>query len=383
MTNKEKGEQKCDNGKDLEEQAGQGDANSCFSNEQQVEGKEDNCMFQHTDQAIKLYGMRGPPMENPRSDFRLCCCFSFALSEQKKILVARQIDEREDRTWHDILHETTNPQCWVFLLGQLVIVALFTVGARYTYPRTMTYPEISVQALFTSYCADFLAYVCTALMEHQFKCLHRFHQWEHDTFFEGTLLGNLKVGFDLRFRVLAILIILFFVMSAPALSAGKLDEFESIIFVTAVIREFVEFATRMLGWLAEQRPTVYYYSPTWYLNYLKFFKMHFTQSPFEYYEDDGLGRKGMSKAVVAGGHCPFWDVCMGTCPFEIKYSLPFIWLDYFFNSPETFETPLDPRTIKWNWKQKLWYSFWIIWVLAVAFFSLAIYYAPWGSQYIK
>mmetsp|Transcript_5210 Transcript_5210/g.6938 ORF Transcript_5210/g.6938 Transcript_5210/m.6938 type:complete len:112 (+) Transcript_5210:65-400(+) len=111
--------------------------------------------------------------------------------------------------------------------------------------------------------------------------------------------------------------------------------------------------------------------------------MHFTQSPFEYYEDDGLGRKGMSKAVVAGGHCPFWDVCMGTCPFEIKYSLPFIWLDYFFNSPETFETPLDPRTIKWNWKQKLWYSFWIIWVLAVAFFSLAIYYAPWGSQYIK
>jgi len=262
-------------------------------------------------------------------------------------------------------------------------VSLFTVGARYTYPRTMTYPEISVQALFTSYCADFLAYVCTALMEHQFKCLHRFHQWEHDTFFEGTLLGNLKVGFDLRFRVLAILIILFFVMSAPALGAGKLDEFESIIFVTAVIREFVEFTTRMLGWLAEQRPTVYYYSPTWYLNYLKFFKMHFTQSPFEYYEDDGLGRKGMSKAVVAGGHCPFWDVCMGTCPFEIKYSLPFIWLDYFFNSPETFETPLDPRTIKWNWKQKLWYSFWIIWVLAVAFFSLAIYYAPWGSQYIE
>merc|ERR1712083_1218545 len=118
---------------------------------------------------------------------------------------------------------------------------------------------------------------------------------------------------------------------------------ECAIFQATWIQTVILFCIRILMWVMEQRPSMYSYAPTCWLNFLRFFKTHFTMAVFEYYES---GRyKGRTLSTGYGNVMPFFDVVIGSCPFNVRYSVPFLF------------------------------------IIAITVINFGVYWAPWGSCY--
>jgi len=330
--------------------------------------------------SVDFYGERGPP--NGGGQHRcfcfLSCCICLQPKANRRAMDSRRIDERPDRPWKDIFWNFLEWDVVMWTVGNVLVMGSWVVAAYYTRPSSMPWWERFAQFFLTTYCCDFIAYYAGAIFEHQFYYARVWHKWEHRTFTEGTLEGVMKMGFVLRLKVLLLLLFLGPILAAPHMYTGRLSDFKTTIFLAASIRESNEMFSRFLTWFVEQRPSAYYYAPTWYLNYQKFFRLHFEVHPWDFYKE--APRKGFTAAVVGGASCPFWDVCMGTSPFDIKYSLPFYLMDYFTQSTAVFETIQDPREITWTWLQRLWYASWWVWIVGTCFVAVSAYYAPWGSQ---
>lgn len=91
----------------------------------------------------------------------------------------------------------------------------------------------------------------------------------------------------------------------------------------------------------------------------KFYWVHFYHNEFE-------------DMFCFGALTPFWDVLFGTCPFDIKYSTPFPFIDFIL-ARGAFETMIEKGSVKWSVPQLLWYSGWLLFI--VAQWPLMIYLA--------
>merc|ERR1719188_2027293 len=82
-----------------------------------------------------------------------------------------------------------------------------------------------------------------------------------------------------------------------------------------------------------------------------------------------------------GNVMPFYDVLLGTIPFEVKYSVPFPFIDFITHPASVWSTYVDPREVRWTLLQKLWYGAWLLWICFVTVITFGVYWAPWGSCY--
>lgn len=122
---------------------------------------------------------------------------------------------------------------------------------------------------------------------------------------------------------------------------------------------------------------MYSYAPTSWLNFLRFFKTHFTMAAFEYYDSGPYEGRTMSTGY--GNLMPFFDVLIGSCPFDVRYSVPFPYIDFITHSSGVWCKYVDPADIKWSPLQKLWYASWCMFLIFVTVLSFGTYWAPWGS----
>lgn len=56
---------------------------------------------------------------------------------------------------------------------------------------------------------------------------------------------------------------------------------------------------------------------------------------------------------------PFWDVLFGTCPYDIKFSVPIPFLDFALQDSKVFVTLKKPKDIRWTTLQQMWYAMWV------------------------
>merc|ERR1712083_958937 len=125
---------------------------------------------------------------------------------------------------------------------------------------------------------------------------------------------------------------------------------ECAIFQATWIQTVILFCIRILMWIMEQRPSKYSYAPTCWLNFLRFFKTHFTMA--------------------------FFDVVIGSCPFNVRYSVPFPFVDFITHSPTTWCEYVDPAEISWTHLQRLWYICWFFFLIFITLLCFGVYWAP-------
>jgi len=110
---------------------------------------------------------------------------------------------------------------------------------------------------------------------------------------------------------------------------------------------------------------------------MRFFRTHFTIAAFDYY-DEGRYR-GWTRSTGYGNFMPFFDVCLGSCPFNVKWSVPIPFIDFITHKAEVWSDFVDPESIFWTPLQKLWYFCWLSLIAALTTYVFSIYWAPWGS----
>ena len=71
-------------------------------------------------------------------------------------------------------------------------------------------------------------------------------------------------------------------------------------------------------------------------------------------------REWSDQSVLFGAITPFYDVVFGTCPYDIKYSVPVPFIDFVFTPIEVFQVPTDPTLIRWTTSQLIWHMGWLI-----------------------
>merc|ERR1711907_711316 len=134
-----------------------------------------------------------------------------------------------------------------------------------------------------------------------------------------------------------------------------------------LIAAALQLCLRLASWTLEQRPTLYRDVPAGWLNFLRFTRTHVVFSSFETYTDGKY--RGRTMATVFGSICPFWDVCFGTSPFQIRYSVPIPFVDFTTHSSEVFCTPQNPQEITWSTSQWVWHAGWILAVVSLTFYQ--------------
>jgi len=52
-------------------------------------------------------------------------------------------------------------------------------------------------------------------------------------------------------------------------------------------------------------------------------------------------------------------VLFGTCPYDIKFSVPIPFLDFALQDSKVFVTLKKPKDIRWTTLQQMWYAMWV------------------------
>jgi hypothetical protein len=263
--------------------------------------------------------------------------------------------------------------CVVIFAGWGYVATLTDTGMM------LTMFEGHIQTYFSMMYFDLVPNVLTAYVYHQYKFWHPLHRAEHKYIFQSKgIVTQFSVGaayfvyFNFTTAPIYVLTIL------PALMTNKVDtHWECAIFFATWVQTVIMFIVRILMWVMEQRPSMYSYAPTCFLNFLRFFKTHFTMAAFEYYD---AGRyKGRTMSTGYGNLMPFFDVVIGSCPFDVRYSVPFPFIDFITHGSKTWCEYVDPADIAWSPLQKIWYTFWCLLLIIVTVLSFGTYWAPWGS----
>lgn len=215
------------------------------------------------------------------------------------------------------------------------------------------------------------------IIAHQCTCVVWLHKLEHKYAFQNPVKSTFVIAcvYVTYYQICAWA--LCFLTMVPSLMTGTTWAGSTIPMATLVFEVF-EMCIRILMWIMEQRPSIYKRCPRIVLNFMRFFRTHFTFPEFEFWEGKW---GGWSSAMGYGAGTPFWDVIYGSCPFDIKWSVPIPFVDFYANKDEVFFYYVDPRAIKWSPLQRVWYGSWLALVISTVAYTLCIYWAPFGSAY--
>lgn len=308
----------------------------------------------------QLLGKKGPPL-----------CFEVTGQERLKKIYH---ESRVDRTWPDIVCEimscSTLP--WVLLL--VILHTMWAYAAIDVSPPFQA-ADWLIQGHFAArYSIELFAGMLTGVVAHQVPILMWLHQIEHKYAFQHPLNSTFVIGTIYAVMDMAWCAVWCLLFAAPHWWAGKPWP-GSWVPLIMVEEESAAILIRVFNWVLEQRPSMYAYCPDFYLNFLRFFRTHFTMPAFDMYEGKW---EGWSMAMGYGAMVPFWDVLWGSCPFDIKYSVPLPMVDFLVASNDVFCNYIDPRNLKWSATQRVWYSFWLIVNLGAVVITFGTYWAPFG-----
>jgi hypothetical protein len=334
-----------------------------------------------------MVGNRGPPIDEEVGYQPCFCCLCFLCCDPGRPLVDKCKktpfkDERIDRPWNEILADVSNCETAFWFLVCLTVFAAWGYVSTITMPgKMLTLLEGQIQTYWSMIYLDLFPNVLTAYVYHQYTCCHRLHKAEHRYIFQSKgIVAQFSVGSAYFFYFNCWTAPIYVITVLPALVTDRVDtHWECAIFQATWIQTVILFCIRILMWVMEQRPSMYSYAPTCWLNFLRFFKTHFTMAAFEYYES---GRyKGRTLSTGYGNVMPFFDVVIGSCPFNVRYSVPFPFIDYITHGSKTWCEYVDPADITWTPVQRIWYAFWFLFLIAITVLNFAVYWAPWGSCY--
>lgn len=245
--------------------------------------------------------------------------------------------------------------------------------------KPMTVVEVQLQMTWVFIVQD-LQSTFQAIFLHTAPFMRRCHIWEHSLVFQSKLQYHFLIGFFYLTWFVFFWVTVNFIFRIPSICNGRDQKYFQSAVHTAAWRYTAFFlALRIPFWVPEHKPSLYRYFPTCWLNFIRFFRTHFMVDTFEFYNTGR--RKGFTKACGFGSVSPFWDISFGTSIYDVKYSCWLPYVDYCTHPVATFTTPVPPSSIKWNWKQKIWYTIWWLGFIFLTVYAAGIYYARWGSQY--
>eukprot|EP00930_Biecheleria_cincta_P041828 TRINITY_DN2873_c0_g1_i1.p1 TRINITY_DN2873_c0_g1~~TRINITY_DN2873_c0_g1_i1.p1 ORF type:complete len:529 (+),score=46.59 TRINITY_DN2873_c0_g1_i1:62-1588(+) len=329
----------------------------------------------------QMVGRAGPPLPEEVGDqcCCLCCCF-FCCPCRASIrrcfsTKPEFVDERTDRSWKSIAFEFLHPETLFWIAVCIVIFCGWGYISWITYPTAMSMMEHNACMYWSMLYLDFFPNVLTALIYHQCRCCHRLHKAEHQYVFQSPLKAQFSVG--------SAYFLYFNCWTAPMYVLTVIPSFiarthyQSAIFYATLVQTVILLCIRIVMWIMEQRPSMYMYAPTCWLNFMRFFRTHFTIAAFDYYND---GRyKGWTRSTGYGNVMPFFDVCLGSCPFDVKWSVPIPFIDFITHEAKVWSNFVDPENIFWTPLQKLWYFSWLFLIAVLTTYVFSIFWAPWGS----
>ena len=121
---------------------------------------------------------------------------------------------------------------------------------------------------------------------------------------------------------------------------------QSTMWVASFTYSLIGLLLRFWFWFAQGSADMCTGSPMM-LNLARFYWAHF--NPESEWEDE----------VVFGSVTPFWDVLFGTCPYDIKFSVPIPFLDFALQDSKVFVNLKKPKDIRWTTLQQMWYAMWV------------------------
>lgn len=331
----------------------------------------------------QMVGHLGPPLpEEVGYQFCCLCCCLCCCPCRKSIRRCFStkpdfVDERTDRSWKSIALEFLHPETLFWIAVCVIIFCGWGYISWITYPTAMTMFEHNACMYWSMLYLDFFPNVLTALIYHQCRCCHRLHKAEHQYVFQSPLKAQFSVGsayflyFNCWTGPMYVLTVI------PSIVTRT--HYQSAIFYATLVQTVILLWIRIIMWIMEQRPSMYMYAPTCWLNFMRFFRTHFTIAAFDYY-DEGRYR-GWTRSTGYGNFMPFFDVCLGSCPFNVKWSVPIPFIDFITHKAEVWSDFVDPESIFWTPLQKLWYFCWLSLIAALTTYVFSIYWAPWGSSW--
>ena len=203
-------------------------------------------------------------------------------------------------------------------------------------------------------------------------CLHRIpflERWEHRAEHRLTKEGKLSSLFMVTtlYAWYTLLFMAAFGLGVACSSpgGGSCFDWTSVMWLASFSYALVGLLLRLVFWYMRHFPIMYTQYPL-LLKMSRFYWAH-----FHFLEWSG--------GVVFGACTPFWDVVFGTCPYDIKWSVPIPFVDFVLCEQRVFETVRHPKRIKWSALQRAWHWSWLlliaasvvgmVWLQAVGYFT--------------
>ena len=229
--------------------------------------------------------------------------------------------------------------CW----GNLMVIHL-----PVNHTTLFNIVEFSLHIVFMdlvpNYATGWLLHKNDFLRKHQ-------HKWEHTATKEGKLTTIFCITTMYGIWTLFWMLIWGF---AVACSHGKVNcwHWESAMWIASFGYSIVGLFIRLVFYWARSKPGIFTrrgrFKRTFH-NMANFYWAHFNVNEW----DD---------PKVFGAQTPFWDVLFGSCPYDIPYSTPIPFVDFFVYGPEVFNKSavMSVRTCKsWDRKQVMWHRAWV------------------------
>ncbi|CAJ1342216.1 unnamed protein product [Effrenium voratum] len=250
-----------------------------------------------------------------------------------------------------VAREMRNPVCLCWGAAVLLIYAYWARNVVVFFPLLRN-REDAIEAGLTAVLhicfMDLVPNYFTGMALHRVPCLVRIeHSAEHNAAIGGRMDHLLQVTFGYACYTLIWMVLLGTVVSATSPMNIKCyghvvwNNWRSAMWIVSFLHNFCGFLLRIWLWTARRFPSMYSGIS------VRRKMARFYWSHFHFNEWHG--------GVSFGNVTPYYDVALGTCPYNIPYSTPIPLVDYLIWPEQVFIETKHPNDIKWNWKQRVWH----------------------------
>ena len=191
---------------------------------------------------------------------------------------------------------------------------------------------------------DLVPNFATGYMLHKLNCLkNNCHKKEHQLTKSGELWTIFFVTTVYGFYALLYMCAWGLVIACP--QGNGCFQWYSAMWLSSFSYTCIGLLLRISFYTARRKPILY--TNRVFLNMARFYWAHFHFNEWENY-------------CLFGAQTPFWDVIFGTCPYNIPYSTPIPFVDFFITDTKVFRRAKHPRAYRWNLTQKVWHYGWTI-----------------------
>ena len=199
--------------------------------------------------------------------------------------------------------------------------------------------------IFTSHLVfmDLVPNWLTALALHRVGCLLRPHRWEHRQTKSGRLSSVLMISTLYAWYTLCWMFAWGLVVGCTSPSGEGCLHWEATMWAASWSYSLAGLLLRLTLWSMRHYQALHASSLLRKLS--RFYWAHFA---FEEW----------SGGVVFGAVTPFYDVLFGTCPFDIRWSVPVPLVDFLVCDEAVFRRMKHPRAVRWSVWQWAWHLGW-------------------------